>query len=145
MIAARRTARLHVVEEIEEVPPKARTLHKRHAVQGRAHGMFADAEVEVASAEVPGLEVSADAVEFQRSLIGGGQIGRTTNQPRHILRNRIQNFAELSRVATPLGSAGKAVKPLSHPSGSLCCCMRFNWSARSGNAFEYSPNSLLQA
>ena len=70
-----------VVAEDEERRAVGPHLGQRHAVEDRAHGVLADAEVEVAAAVVAGLEI-AGAVEGQQRLGRRGQVGRRRRSAR---------------------------------------------------------------
>ena len=84
-----------------------------------AHGVLADAEVEVAAAVAVGLEV-AGALEREAGLGGGGQVGRAADQPGHVLgRSRSAPCRDASRLARPLASAGKRRKVLVPAVGQL--------------------------
>src|SRR5262249_32544268 len=65
---------------------------QRESVEYRSHGVFADAEVQVAAAVVPCAKV-AGAVDRQPRLAGWGQVGRTTHEPWDVLRQGIQHRA----------------------------------------------------
>src|SRR5437868_6476297 len=68
--------------------------------------MFADAEMQVASAVVFRAEVTG-AVEGESRLRRGREIGRSADQPRHILCDCIQNLGGRVAARYSLGIGGK--------------------------------------
>ena len=85
-------ARPHVVAEIKERCAERAEFRQRHAVHDCAHGMFPHSEVDVAPAILIRVEVSR-TVKRQVRLVGFGQVRRSANQPRDILRQRVQRFS----------------------------------------------------
>ena len=82
----------HVVGEDQEARAERPQLGERHAVQGGAHRVLADAEVQVAAAVIVRLEV-AGVVEGQPGLGGGRQVGRAADQPGEVLRDGVLDLA----------------------------------------------------
>src|SRR5579864_3523028 len=56
------------------------------------HHVFANSEVQIASGVAAGLEV-ARAFEFQRRFVRGGEVRRSSDEPRNVLRKRVQHFS----------------------------------------------------
>ena len=88
-----------------------------------AHGVLANAEMQVAAAVVVGLEV-AGAFERQARLGRGRKIGRAADQPRNCCAIAFSTLPDESRVAMPFGVGGKSADRASQPVGSSRCCMR---------------------
>jgi hypothetical protein len=104
--------RLHVIREHQK--RRAERKHaamRRHAVHGRAHGMLADAEGDVASAVIP---LAADRAlrpgppefggwkspsAFERGVGGGVQIGRAADDVGDAFGERVQDLAAGRAVA----------------------------------------------
>ena len=82
----------HVIAEIEEGRSEGADAGERHAVHAGTHGVFANSEVQIASSIVAGLKV-ARAFEFERGFVRGGEVGRSSDEPRDILCKRVQHFA----------------------------------------------------
>src|SRR5690349_21661894 len=83
---------LHVVRKIEEGASERTKLRDRHAIQRRCHPVFADTEMQIASAIAPSLEV-ASTFELQPRSVGGRKIRRAADQPGYILRENVENLA----------------------------------------------------
>src|SRR5689334_11785278 len=80
--------RTRVIAEDEELRAERTQLRSREAVEYRVHRVLADAEMQVASTIVLGAEV-AGAVECKTRLRRGREVGRSADEPRHILRDRV--------------------------------------------------------
>ena len=74
---------------MRNVAPYGRRSRQRHAVHDRAHGVLANAEVEVACAVIVLLEIT---FAVDQRLGRGIQIGRATHQVRNVLRHRVQHL-----------------------------------------------------
>ena len=116
--AARRIGGLHVVGEDQEGRTEGADAAERHAVDDRAHGVLADAEMHVAAARRAGLEI-ARAVEGEARLGRGREVGRAADEPGIRAAQRRSAPCPRNRgVATPLASAAKLGRSASQPAGS---------------------------
>src|SRR5262245_25026651 len=99
------------VGEDEEARPEGPELRKRESVRDGRGGVLADAEVEVAPGTAVRLEV-ARPLERQPGLRRWREIGCAPEQPRHVLRDRVQDLArrvaarDALRVRWELGDGG---------------------------------------
>ena len=82
----------HVVGKDEEGRRVRSQARQRQAVDDSGHGVFANAEVQVASRVAAGQKL-ARTVEGQRRLIAGGQIGRTADHQGNVRGDRIEHLA----------------------------------------------------
>ena len=96
--------RPHVIGEDEERGAERAQPGEGHAVDDRAHGMLADAEVQIAAAVAAGLEIAAAVNKRERR---GGQVGRPAHQPRQPLGDLIEHLARTGPRGQPLGVGGK--------------------------------------
>ena len=81
--------RSHVIGEDKERRPVRPEPREPHAIHDRAHGMFANAEVEVPAAVLTRFKT---ARVLDQRLGRRGKVSRASNQPRHVLRNGVQHF-----------------------------------------------------
>src|SRR2546422_5555107 len=84
--------RPHVVTEVKKCAAEGPQQRKCHTAQGSTHAMFPDTKMEVPSAIVASLKISR-AFELKSGFVGSCQVSRATDQPRHILRHDVENFA----------------------------------------------------
>mmetsp|Transcript_45337 Transcript_45337/g.61501 ORF Transcript_45337/g.61501 Transcript_45337/m.61501 type:complete len:539 (+) Transcript_45337:182-1798(+) len=94
--------RLHVVAEDHEGGAEGAQARDGHAIANGAHGVLADAEVEVPAAVVAparhGRHEVVRAWELQRGEAGGAQVGGAAQHPRHALGDVVQaDGARLTR------------------------------------------------
>src|SRR5216684_9416942 len=80
--------RTRIIAEDHEARAKRANLAERKPVQDGAHGMLAYTEMEVASGVTAGFKI-AGAIEGEARFGGRSQVGRTADQPRNVLRNRV--------------------------------------------------------
>ena len=99
--------RFHVVAEHQERRGVRTQVRQRHAIGDRAHGVFTDTEVQVASAVVVGTETPG-AVERKVGLGRGRQVRRAAEQPRDLPGEGIQHVATGRAAGHALGVAGEA-------------------------------------
>src|SRR5260370_41697848 len=70
----------HVVAEVEESRAKRPDAGDNQPVYSRTHAVLANSEMQIAAGVFARLEV-ARACKFQRRLVRGGQVCRTTDEP----------------------------------------------------------------
>ena len=96
--------RPHVIGKDEEGGAEGAQSGQRHAVDDRAHGMLADAEVEISGVVACGLEIAAAVDEREGRR---GQVARPAQQPRQPPGDLIQDLAGTGPRGQPLGVGGK--------------------------------------
>src|SRR5260370_15650971 len=74
--------RLHIVGKDQEPRPERSQFRQGEAVADRAHGVLADAEMEISTAAVIGLEITR-AFEGKPCLRRWREIGSTAEKPRY--------------------------------------------------------------
>jgi hypothetical protein len=80
-----------VIAEDEEGRAVGPELRDGHPIQGRPHGVFPDAEVQVFACAIIRLKMSGAFVGEQR-LVRWSEIGRSAQKPRDILREDVQRL-----------------------------------------------------
>src|SRR5471032_2975403 len=106
----------HVIAEVEESAAESARTGKNDAGDGRGHGVFANAEVQVAASVFAGLKISG-AFKLEGSFSRGRQIGGAANQPWNVLRDNVQDLAGTLAGGNALGIGGKVRQVFVPPSG----------------------------
>src|SRR5271154_7281619 len=88
--------RLHIVGKDEEGRSEGANLGQCETIQDRAHGVLADAEVQIAAARRVSFLI-AGTLECKPRLGGRGEIGRAADQPWVMRSNGVEYLAR--RVA----------------------------------------------
>ena len=130
---AQADGRLHVVGKDQEARAEGADLGQREPVQDRAHGVLANAEMQIAAARRVGFEI-AGAFEREAGLGRGREIGGAADQPGIMRRDGVEHLAGGVAGGEPFASAAKAGSAASQSAGSSRRCMRSISSARSGYA-----------
>src|SRR5262249_35380681 len=85
-----------IIRKNQEAGCKCPQTAKRHPVDGGAHGMLANAEMEISSAMVAELTPSlvvAGKFEREPGLSAWSKIGRATDEPWHPFGHSVKNLA----------------------------------------------------
>ena len=80
--------------------------------------MLANPEVQIAAGITSRFKISG-ALKFKRGLVRSGKVGRAANQPRNVLRQRIQHLARTLARSYTLCIGGKGRKILVPSIGKL--------------------------
>ena len=96
----------HVIAEVKESRTERSNSRNRQPVHAGPHHVLTNSEVQIASRGSGGLKI-ARAFELERGLVRSRQIGRSANQPRNVLRQRIEHFTRTLAGRNTLGIGGK--------------------------------------
>ena len=149
--AASRTARPHVVGELQErAAVRAGRAVQHDAGQDRAHRVLADAEVQGAAVRVGGPVLRRDRRRperiraLDRGVVAARQVGRAAPQLGQHRRRRVQHLAGTPRGwPAPLVSGSQDGRSASQPSGSSRASSRSSSALRSGSRAAQASNSAL--
>ena len=119
MIAAEADRRPGVVAEDQEARAEGPDLDQRHAVEDRRHRVLADAEVEVPAAVVARPRSRRRPRRSSWVLVEGARSAEPPISQGTFLAMALSTLPDESRLAIPLGSAGKVGQVLVPAVGEL--------------------------
>ena len=102
--------RPRVIAEDKEGGAESPQFRQGESVDDGHHRMFAKAEVQISAAKGAGFEVPG-SFELQRGFGGRGEIRRSAQQPRHVLREHVEHLARSLASRDALRIGGKCGQP----------------------------------
>src|SRR5467141_1243540 len=82
----------HVIDESKKARTEGSDFYQAHSVYDSTHGVFADAEMEIAGGIILRLEITG-SFERKPGLSRGCQVCRSSNEPGNVLGDCVQHFS----------------------------------------------------